>query len=133
MTLKRIFAAFIIGLVPVSAAADETWRMQDGQAVYQKDLGNTALISVPYQGSRAMVYIDGLPGALNNRSRHGGYWIGPGQGRCSSILTGPDGYASRNWGRAQIIFDRSTFPSGFTLRTSSCQYDLEYSKRAEAN
>lgn len=131
--IRNICAALIIGLVPISALADETWRMQDGQAVYQEDRGNTALINVPYQGSRAMVYIDGLPGALNNRSSHGGYWIGPGQGGCSSTLTGPDGYASRNWGRAQIIFDRSTFPSGFTLRTGSCQYDLKYSKRAEAN
>lgn len=130
---RKIFAAIIIGIAPVYATADETWQMQDGLAVYQEDRGNTALISVPYQGSRAMVYIDGLPGALNNRSSHGGYWIGPGAGRCSSTLTGPDGYASRNWGRAQIIFDRSTFPSGFTLRTGSCQYDLTHSKRAEAN
>lgn len=131
--LKKICAALIVGVAPMSAIADETWQMQDGQAVYQEDRGNTALINVPYQGSRAMVYIDGLPNALNNRSNHGGYWIGPGQGPCSSTLTGPDGYASRNWGRAQVIFDRSTFPSGFTLRTSSCQYDLKYSKRAEAN
>lgn len=128
--LSSLFSIVLaVGGIPALAHADETWTNPAGTLVYQEDLRDIAILSFPIAAtpfaqaggaSDAAVYLPGLGGNYDNRSVHDGYWVMPGQAMCSAAITAPDGLASQAWGRAQIVFDRAAFPTGFTLLLGAC-------------
>ena len=126
-------AALALVFLAAPALADEAWMTDGGIVYYQADVGNAAVLSIPYgENDMAFVYVEGLPGAMESRGTHAGYWIGPGEGPCTAMLTGPDGYGSTNWGWATIEFDAKVFPSGFTAFMGECAYDGQsWEMRAE--
>jgi len=136
--IRAILAA--LALLTTPALADETWRTDAGQIVYEADMGHIAVLSFPIAatpfaqaggGARAGVFLPGLGGNFDNRSIHDGYWAMPGTAVCTAALTTPDGVSTQNWGRARIIFDRATFPTGFTMLVGACFNEPTFTVRAD--
>lgn len=123
--LKSVCAALCLSaaVAATGAAADERWAVDGGEAFYESDVLETAVISFPYGEGRGRLYVEGLVGNLDARGTHAGYWIADGTEPCSAMLTGPDGVGSYNWGWATVEFDSSTFPSAFTAFMGECAYD----------
>lgn len=127
-----------LALLTTPALADETWRTDAGQIVYEADMGHIAVLSLPagvlydtVPGTRVSVYLPGLGGNFDNRSVHEGYWAIPGGPVCTSLLTTPDGMTTQRWGRVQILFDRAAFPTGFILLMGECFDDPTTPIRAD--
>lgn len=118
-------------LLATPAVADEIWNLPTGKAIYEADIGETAIFSVPYEGGRANMYIDGLGGNYRTRGYHEGYWMGNGAGTCSAQMIGPDGFQTYNWGRINIIFDNSEGFTGWTAYFSNCFAEPTEELRAE--
>jgi hypothetical protein len=107
-------------LIGIPASADETWSNPSGTAVYEDEIGEIAIFSIPMGTGRARLYLEGLGGNYDKRSRSHGYWIGPEKGSCSAALTTPDQLTSSNWGRVTIVFDKPAFPTGWTAKMGTC-------------
>ena len=114
------------------ALADEVWTTPFGDAVYQADVGDTTILTVPQPDGIMRVYIPGLAGNFDNRGTHSGYWIGSGEGFCPASLTGIDGTGSRQWGEVILSFDRPAFPTGWTLVAGDCFAPPFWTVRGEA-
>lgn len=134
--IGKSFGAAIAMVAAVGvASADEVWMSPTvGDIVYEKDVGDAAVLS--YSGNRtgrlAMLYVPGMAGSTE-RYTFWGYWIDPTRGdECGTELTGPDGTRARSWGQAIVVFDKPGFPSGFTALTGSCFNPPYESIRAEA-
>lgn len=102
------------------ALADETWTNPAGIAIYEEEIAGTAVFSIPMQGDRARLYLEGLAGNYDNRSKSHGYWIGPDKPICGAKFIAPDGLQSSNWGRVTIVFDGPSFPTGWTATLGTC-------------
>jgi len=142
MHLTRLAAlALLTAAAPVFA--DEVWYTTAGEIVYRSDIDFTAVLTVPQDlilsepGAKPVhLYVEGLPGNVDGRGYMTGYWISPNDvewARCSTKLAGPDGMVSGVWGRAVVIFDQVSFPSGFTLLSGGCFSDPYFAVRAELN
>ena len=83
--MKFVVAALCLALSS-PALADESWSNPAGQAIYEKDIGDIAVLSIPYGDRRAQLYLEGLGGNFSDRSLHHGYWIAPGTGPCSAVI-----------------------------------------------
>ena len=117
--IARIALPLLLAL-PGAALADETWHTDGGEAVYEADIGEIAVFSIPGETGRINLYLEGLGGNYDDRSAHRGYWIGPGPGECSAALGGPDGRTSDQWGRVVLMFDRAAAPTGWTALLGRC-------------
>jgi len=120
--------AVLLGLLAAAtlacpAMADERWSVDGGQSYYEAEVDGVALFSFPYANGKGVIYIEGLVGNLDGRGTHAGYWIASGDGPCTAMLTGPDGFSSNNWGWATITFDQPTFPTAWTGAMGECNYD----------
>ncbi len=102
------------------AVADEVWFTPFGQAIYEADIGDTTVITVPQPDGMMRVYIPGLAGNYDNRGTHTGYWFGTGEGYCPAGLTSIEGTGSRQWGSVILAFDRPAFPTGWTMVIGDC-------------
>lgn len=137
----RLVLALSASLMAVPALADEVWTSEFGEIIYEEDTADyNAIFSLPAVAlngtagpqERAQITIYGLGG--NFTDRYGlfeGYWTSPGDPLCDTALVPPGGKASRSWGRIQIVFDRPSFPSGFTLLIGTCFWDPIMTLRAE--
>lgn len=119
--IRSILLAAAILAAPTVALADEVWSSTMGQIVYEADLGDVAVLSFATK-SKAVgkFYFSGLGGNFDDRGTYEGYWIIEGDGNCLATLTGADGVASTNWGRATITFEDKAFPSAWTLVRGRC-------------
>ncbi len=116
-------AMAIASLLPVTAMADESWASaQYGDIVYEKDVGDTAVLSMAggHPGSRVYIYLPGLAGNTSERGEFNGYWIESAPGECATDKTGADGLQSNLWGDVQVEFENPGYPSGFIMRMGSC-------------
>lgn len=124
-------AAFAVALTG-AAAADEVWSNPAGDLVYETDIEPYAVISAPWDGESVMLYVEGMAFNYEMRSLHDGFWIGgPDTATCDVAISGPDGRASYTWGRLLVTFDRSSFPSGFTVLMGQCFEEPDRMLRAE--
>ena len=99
------------------ALADEVWTTPFGDAIYEADVADTTILTVPQPDGIMRVYIPGLAGNFDNRGTHSGYWIGTG---------------SRQWGEVILSFDRPGFPTGWTLVAGDCFAPPFWTVRGEA-
>jgi hypothetical protein len=123
---SSVFTLFAI-TAPAVVLADEVWfSEQFGEIVYEKDIGDTAVFSIPgsHPGSQVFMYLPGLAAKLSDRGLHNGYWIESAPGGCDSERTGADGLASDAWGDLQVEFDEPSYPTGFVVRLGSCGGDF---------
>jgi len=133
--------ALALCLLAAPALADEVWSSEFGDIIYEREMDDfnavfsvpaTALNNMAGMDERAQVTIYGLAGNVNDRyGIFEGYWTAPGEPLCDTALLPPGGKASRSWGRIQLIFDRPTFPSGFTMLFGTCFWDPVMSIRGE--
>ncbi|EAU40017.1 hypothetical protein FP2506_02210 [Fulvimarina pelagi HTCC2506] len=136
----RQSAAFIVSTIAFClhassfAIADEAWVLSDGsEVIYETDIGDTAVLTYDYRGSRVRLYLPGLSLSSGGRGTFYGYWIEPDRDSyCGAELTGPDGARSSSWGRAVVSFDRPSFPSGWTAELGRCFEEPRGSVRADA-
>lgn len=136
LALAAAAATMVFG---TPAWADETWTSpQVGRIVWADDVGDTSIFTYQVGTSTVKMYIEGLPGNIENRRVMAGYWIIPGQddpssGACSAALTGIDGETSHTWGRLEIRWARRTFPTAFTARMVDCFAGATTTLRAQPN
>lgn len=124
--MRRFLLAFAAALFATPAMADEVWTSREvGRIVWETDVSDTSIFA--YQapsGRRIKMYVEGLPGNIENRRVMTGYWLvqtdGPGEGQCSAGLTAADGATSYTWGRFEMRWRSRTFPSGWTARMTEC-------------
>lgn len=118
-----------------ASQADEVWTSpQVGEVVWQSDAGDTSVFTYEAGASTTYVYIEGLPGNIENRNTHVGYWmredVQSGDSQCQAAITGPDGRTSRTWGRIEMRFQRRAFPTAWTMRMGTCFGPLQETVRA---
>lgn len=118
----RILTAALM-LTATTALSDEVWSTATDNIIYLADMGETAILTQKRGNLSFNYYVAGLPGAMEARAIHQGYWIGSGDGYCEAALTGPDGTSSTAWGRITVAFDQGSFPSGFTMLIGECMAD----------
>ena len=130
----RIALTLAALLLATPVAADEVWRSEMGDFVYEKDEGGAAYISFTnVDAYPAMLVIPGLAGNYDNRSVHEAFWIGTGAGYCDGFMGLADSdEMTTNWGRALVSFDGPAFPTSFTLTLGDCFGPLNYALRATA-
>lgn len=116
--MRLILAA--LTLFATQASADEMWATAHGNAIYETEIGNAAVFTVPEAGRTLRVYLPGLAGNYDNRSTHSGYWLSDGPGLCPASILAPDGAQSRDWGRVTLAFDGPAFPTSWTMLVGDC-------------
>ena len=123
--MRRVLALAALGAAVCfagPATADETWTSpQVGQIVWQSDVEDTSIFTYQAGVSQVKMYIEGLPGNIENRRVMSGYWMIEGHddaqsGACSAALTAVDGATSYTWGHMEVRWSRRSFPSAFTVR-----------------
>ena len=56
-----------------NAHADEIWKTEEYQVIYQEDRNNTAIWT--YGDGLGKIFIEGLAGVVKNRGSYHGYWV----------------------------------------------------------
>ena len=124
VNLKQTFAALILvcaALAGQSALADELWDSATGRIVYETDVEGDAIFSfTSYNGAKAILVVQGFTALLDDRSTSQGYWIGEDGVDCGATLSHTGGYSGTKWGKAVVVWDEKTFPSGFEMTTGDC-------------
>lgn len=120
--MRMLTTLALAGLLALPAVADEAWKTDFGQVIWEKDYDGGAIFRVETaNGKFARFYIDGLAADDMARGHYTGYWINTAdEAMCKAGLTGPDGTASRTWGRLSLTFIEPTFPSGWVMLTGEC-------------
>jgi hypothetical protein len=81
-------ALLISAVVPQKTLADEVWKTEEYNVVYQEDGNQTA---VWRYGTNGMIFIDGLAGVVTNRGSYSGYWVRDTSSvRCDTYREGAD-------------------------------------------
>ena len=119
-----LLALVAVLTLSANASADESWQTERGRVTYLSDVGDTAVWQLLGEDGEVRFYFPGLGGNYSRRSVHEGYWISTEPfGLCGGQLTGIDGFASPYFGRATLVFERSAFPTGWTLLQGFCWED----------
>jgi hypothetical protein len=126
-------AAFCITALTIGlpATADEVWSTPRGEAYYAEEMDGFAIFRLPWGEIEATLYFEGLAGNYDNRDIHDGYWIAPGAGDCTAALVGIDDQISTDWGRVTLVFDRPSFPTGWTAIFTTCFNDDPFTIRGD--
>lgn len=108
-----------------TALADEVWTSDIGDIVYEDDVDTYAVLSFPGDGGevRYLAFIDGLAFNYDDRSRHDGYWTGPsgdGDVTCPVSITDAYGETTDNWGRLEVLFVETGYPSAIVAQRGAC-------------
>lgn len=112
------YALLICTAAPQKALADEVWKTEEYKVVYQEDRNKTA---VWRYGRDGIIFIDGLAGVFNDRGSYNGYWVQKSSAvRCDTYKEGADGKPTYHWGRFQVTFIDSKFPSRWKADISLC-------------
>ncbi|WP_414565635.1 MULTISPECIES: hypothetical protein [unclassified Anabaena] len=108
-------------IAPQKALADEVWTTEEYNVVYQEDRNKTA---VWHYGEDGVIFIDGLAGVFSDRGSYNGYWVQNSSSvRCDTYREGADGKPTYHWGRFEITFIDSDFPSRWKANISLCDSD----------
>lgn len=100
------------------ALADEVWATGEYDVVYEEDRNNTAIWSY---GDNGTIFIDGLGGVITDRGSYNGYWTQETASvRCDTFREGANGEATYYWGRFEITFIDSEFPSRWHANFGLC-------------
>ena len=118
--MRAVLSALLSLTLAAPALADETWATPYGEAIYEQDLNQTTILTVPEPETLLRVYIPGLAGNYTDRSTHFGYWIADGYDYCPARLVGEDGFGSFQWGSVILIFDGPAFPTSWTMLLGDC-------------
>ncbi|HBH90810.1 hypothetical protein [Ponticaulis sp.] len=124
-----LIAASAFGLAG-AAHADEVWSSDEGNIVFLSELETgEAIIGAPVGNTMIRMIFPGLAGNYDNRSMHDGVWISSssfGTEPCSISVQDPEtGETSAYWGRAQMIFTSTGYPSDIVLTAGVCFGDPE--------
>jgi len=126
-------ALLLLSLLASPAVADEVWRSDMGEIIYDREANGAAIFTFTnVDGARAELVIPGLAGNYSARGTHQAFWLGEGAGVCDAFMALPDGGMTAQWGQALISFDSPGFPTSFTLALGWCFDPLSTSLRAEA-
>lgn len=122
---RTIFASLALTAAAAlpAANADEVWSTKVGDIIYEDEIGDFAVLSIPSnaQGDRAKAFILGLAGNYDQRYRFEGYWTWPeGDATCAVSIVDAEGNTSDHWGRIKIHFISPAYPTGFVLEVGSC-------------
>ena len=122
--MKKLVAGAAALVMCLGAVADEVWSTVIGDVIYEKDIGDTAVLSYPmdYPDTRGHVFIKGLGGNYDNRGHFSGYWSEPQMEEplCDVTIIDGNGLETTNWGRVSITFLDSGFPSGWVALRGNC-------------
>ena len=103
------------------AMADEVWSTEEYDVVYQEDRGQTAVWTYGAEETQGTIFIDGLAGVYEDRGTYTGYWVQPTSSRrCDTFREGADGKPTYHWGRFEIEFIDSDFPSRWQAKFGLC-------------
>ncbi|MEL6939219.1 MAG: hypothetical protein AAFO84_08500 [Cyanobacteria bacterium J06598_1] len=101
--------------------ADEVWSTDEYDVVYQEDRNTTAVWTY---GENGIIFIDGLGGIVSDHTAYSGYWVQPlSSRRCDTFREGADGEPSYYWGRFELTFIDSDFPSRWYANFGLCDQD----------
>ena len=120
--MRMAMVSLLAALSAAPAQADDTWKTDFGQVMWEKDYAGGAVFRVETgKGKFARFYIEGLRADDTERGHFNGYWINTADDdMCSASLTGPDGATSRTWGRLSLTFVDKAFPSQWVMLTGDC-------------
>lgn len=111
-------ALFACGAYAPNALADEVWTTQESDVVYEEDRGQTAIWSYDNGGS---IFIYGLAGVVTDRGSYSGYWTQPTSSvRCDTFRENEQGEPTYHWGKFDITFIDSDFPSRWYANVALC-------------
>lgn len=114
-----ILGLTLAGLATTSfpAIADEIWQTEEGSVIYLEDRNTTAV----WKYFNGRVFIDGLGGVTRDRGSYQGYWVQESSSvRCDTYREGIDGEPSYHWGRFEVTFLDSDFPSRWQAKWGIC-------------
>ena len=117
---RKLILTLGLILLPLTLTADEVWTSEFGDVIYEREVNGMAVLSMPLNEVRGLIYLPGLAGNYSNRSIHSGFWISDEVGPCPANLESPERLISSSWGRVEITFDGPAFPTGWTMRLGSC-------------
>ena len=122
--MKKTIAAVAAVAICVGATADEVWSTVIGDVIYEKDMGEVAVLSYPmdYPDTRGHVFIMGLGGNFDSRGHFTGYWSEPQmeEALCGVAIVDGNGLETTNWGRVSITFLDEGFPSSWVALRGEC-------------
>jgi len=130
MLRKLILIAGLL-MTPLTLSADEVWTSELGDVIYEREVAGMAVLSVPLNDVKGLIYLPGLAGNFSDRSTHDGFWISDEMGPCPADLRSPEGLISPSWGRVQLVFDGPAFPTAWTMRLGSCFAEPDILLRGE--
>lgn len=123
--MKTIIASIAALGIGLGAVADEVWSTVIGDVIYEKDLGDVAVLSYPLDEGdlRGHVFISGLGGNYDDRGHFTGYWSEPmmddGQ-LCDMAIVDGNGDTTYTWGRVTMTFLDNGFPSSWVAVRGDC-------------
>ncbi len=123
--MKTLVAGAGAIAICLGAMADEVWSTPGGDVVYEKDLGEVAVLSYPLDQDelRGHAFISGLGGNYDDRGHFTGYWSEPEieeDGLCPMAIVDGNGLTTRNWGRVTMTFLDTGFPSSWVAVRGHC-------------
>ena len=120
--LRVAMAVASAAILVAPAMADEMWKTDYGQVIWEKDYDGGAIFKIDLAGGGVgRMYVEGLATEVENRGHFKGYWISTTEeDMCSAELKGPDGTKSRTWGTLTLSFRSPEFPSDWVLMTGEC-------------
>ena len=125
---KSILALAGLGILALSATADEVWSTPIGDVVYQDETEDGwAVWSYPGTAAPGTVYLKDLAGIYEGRGAYAGIWVEPerpGIELCDVAVANPvTGEPHYNWGRVDIVFTEPDFPGGWVALRGDCFND----------
>jgi hypothetical protein len=121
--MKKRFFPIIAALLPIlavshPAVADEMWTTEEYDVTYHEDRNQTAIW---HYGEDGAIFIDGLAGVTTDRGAYSGYWVQETSSvRCDTYREGADGEPTYHWGRFELTFVDSEFPSRWKADIGLC-------------
>jgi len=132
--MMRFICATLAALLPFTAAANEEWDGPAGTIVWDKDIDQMAVFTMPFGSDTYRLYLPGLYSDLKERGTFTGYYIVEGGNTdCGPVMKGADDVESKDWGSVVLMFDGLTYPSGWTAMMGPCFDDLLIPVRANWN
>ncbi|MGB7251242.1 MAG: hypothetical protein WBC73_20070 [Phormidesmis sp.] len=114
-------ALLISPLTATSALADEVWSTEEYDVIYQEDRNRTAVWSYGPDGREGTIFIEGLAGVTAERGSYLGYWVQESSSlRCDTYREDINGEPTYHWGRFEVTFIDSDFPSRWHAHFGLC-------------
>lgn len=122
-----IWLLVITAFLATTTLADEVWKSNVGEIIYEKDIGNTAVLSYAtpgVQNSTTRLFINNLVPDVyggGQRGNYSGYWTDNSKRQvCEAAIVDPMGTRTNSWGRFEITFKKEGSWWAWTGSTSNC-------------